>query len=77
MINEGATAERVKQMFNVLEMKKAEIARQLGITRQAVNYHLGNKSKRLRRNMPTAKRKNERAVALRRYHNRKALEVLE
>lgn len=77
MIKEGATAERVKQMFNVLEIKKAEIARQLGITRQAVNYHLGNKAKRHRKNMSAAKRKRDRALALERYHNKKALEVLE
>ena len=77
MVKEGATAERVKQMFNVLEMKKAEIARQLGITRQAVNYHLGDKAKRHRAEMPVGKRKRDRMLALKRYHRNKALEVLE
>ncbi|MEO7015605.1 MAG: hypothetical protein ABI067_03555 [Leifsonia sp.] len=77
MVKEGATAERVKRMFSVLEMPKSEIARQLGITRQAVGYHLGNKSKRHRRNMPAKQRKAERALALKRYHTKKALEVLE
>ena len=77
MIKEGATAERVKQMFNVLGIKKAEIARQLGITRQAVNYHLTDKTKRHRAEMPVGKRKRDRALALKRYHSKKALEVLE
>ena len=77
MVKEGATAERVKQMFHVLEIKKVEIARQLGITRQAVNYHLTNKSKRHRGNMPAKQRKAERALALKRYHTKKALEVLD
>lgn len=74
MIREGATAERVKQMFTVLEMTKSDISRALGITRQAVGYHLGDKFKRRRANMPTKKRKAERACALARYHNRKAME---
>lgn len=78
MNNKNATADKVKFMSKELGMDGAAIARELGITRQAVFYHLSDKSKRRRKNMPAAKRKMERATALKRYHKRKeAMEVFE
>lgn len=77
MVQERETEAIVKLMFHTHKVKPTQIARRLGLSRQAVSYHLSDKTKRHRSVMPAETRDALRGAALRRYHTKKALEVLE
>jgi DNA-binding CsgD family transcriptional regulator len=72
-IAEERTGKQVKHLF-ASGTYKAEIARQLGITRQAVDYHLSDKVKRRRQYIGAKEKARLQALARGRYHLRKATE---
>ena len=71
MSKEETTEAKCKRLYFEENLKQAEIADLLGISRQAVHQHLNDKSKRRRTNVPLGKVLVLRKKALARYHQSK------